>query len=433
MANDPVPGHEARQPTINPQAISNAQAAAQNSPQSNVVATSATVQKSVEVITPVSAPATNPLANVVKPTFFDEEKTDANPQKTEPVSQEDASSNDADEEANLANPGAENFKKLRKSHGELKKSLAEIAREKEELRSKLTQYETGEAVPEVLKAKDEEITRLSRYEKLVNLKGSKEYKEKYVTPIEQTKQKLKEIFADYGVPAEALDSVVNKAINTSKRPELNQMLLEHLGNDELGASEAKAHVFKAWEIQKQAREAEAEPAKALETLQQETESIQQVREVERRNRIVKVAENTWVETLEEIRQEGTLLELIHKEDDPEFNQTYPDKLLPQAAKEYGKMITELGKQGLTDLPKLLAKAVAKMVLLAHASGVSAETRNWALGQVDTLTENLTRRHTQLRPPIGGGVPRNAAGKPVPTTLTPEQEAANIINQVRNKR
>lgn len=382
----------------------------------------------IQVVSPGETNTSAPAQKTdITPKFFEEEKPDA--QETKPVQEEQVE----DELESVINPGAEHFKKLRKSQGELKRTLADTIKERQELSDKLKLYETGEIVSDVLKEKDEEITRLAQFEKLVNLKGSREYKEKYVTPIEQTKQKLKEIFADYGVPAEQLDHVVNKALNTSKRPELNAFLIEHLGNDELGASEAKAHVFKAWELQKAAQDAEAEPAKALENLQQEQQAVTQVREQERRGRIVKVAENTWVETLNEIRTEGQLLELIHKPDDPEFNTNYPDRLLPQAAKEYGKMITELGKQGISDIPKPLAKAIAKMVLLAHASGVAVETRNRAMNQVDDLTANLTRYHSQLRPQIGGGVARGQGTGDKPKPLTAEQEAYAITNQVLAKR
>ena len=433
MANDPVPAKEARAPvTINKQPLINTPTSIQS------IATPTPAQPAPQIVTPQAepTPASNTPKADVLPKFFDEVEQDTSvedPATSLSPKTEEGSSEDAELEA-VINPGAEHFKKLRTSHREVKKTLAEKIREAEELKDKVTKYETGEIVPDLIRQKDEEIARLSSYEKLVNLKGSKEYKEKYVTPLQDTKAKLKEIFADYGVPQEELDTVINKALNAQKRPELNSFLLDHLGNDELGAAEAKSHIFKAWDIQKQAQEAEAAPAQALEALQQETEALNQHREIERQNKIVSVAKSTWLETLNEVREEGHLLELIHKDDDPEFNANYPDKLLPQAAKEYGKMVTELGKVGVKELPKPLAKAMAKMVMYAISSGVSVETRNRAIDQVSTLTQNLTRHHTQLRPPIGGGVARpTVGGKQVATTLTPEQEAFNIVNSVVSKR
>lgn len=433
MAEEPPPSKEARaiqgfdpakiaqsvaaNPTGDPNVI--------NTPQ--VVKPSPTIRQNPEPPAIPNAPKAD-----VTPKFFDEVKPDEEKKDASTDSAESAVSEEGDGEE-PSNPGAENFKKLRTAHREVKKTLAEITKEKEEIAAKLKAFETGEVVSDIVRQKDEEIARLTPYEKMVNLKQSKEYKEKFINPLQDTKAKLKEIFADYGVPQESLDAVVNKAINTQKRPELNSLLLDHLGNDELGATEAKNLIYKAWDIQKQAQAAEAEPTQALETLQQEHQAIEETREAERRNRIIKIATNTWTESLNEVREEGSLLELIHKEDDPEFNAAYPDRILPQAAKEYGKIVTELGKQGITDLPKPLAKAIAKMVLLAHASGVAVETRNRAMDHVDTLTQNLTRHHNQLRPQIGGGVARSGAGQAPAKPLTPEQEAYNITRSILTKR
>lgn len=359
----------------------------------------------------------------ITPKFFEEEI----PEEPKAETQEDP-----DEPPEEANP--DRWKKFRSSYKETKKTLQALQTEHEVVKKKLQDFETGEIVPEVLKQKDEEIQRLSTYEKLVNLKGSKEYREKYVEPINAVTAKLKEIFADYGVPQEELERTVTRALNASNRVDLNRFLQDHLGNDELGAIEAKELVKRAKELQGQAAEAEREPAKALERLQVESDAVNQVREQTRRQKIVKEAESSWVDSLTEIRQEGKLVELIHRDNDPEFNQNFPDRLLPQAAKEYGKIVTELGKLGATDLPKPLAKALARMVLLSHASGVAIETRNRAMEHVETLSRNMTREHTLMRPPIGGGVGRASSG-PVATQKlpSPEEEARSILQGVMTKR
>lgn len=412
MASDPVPG-------MDPQKISDTAANEQKKPE--------TVNNGFTVNDPKLAESVS-IKPDITPKFF-EEAVDEPPKQVTTTDSEEA-----DELDEITNPGAEHFKKLRTSHSELKKSAADLKRERDELAEKVKKYDTGEIVPDVLQAKDEEITRLSKFEKLVNLKSSKEYQEKFIAPIQETKIKLKEIFAEYGVPAEELDSVVNKALNTDNRVELNRFLQEHLGNDELGAIETKALVVKAKEIQLAASNAEKEPAKMLEDLQKENEAVMQIRDTNRKNQIVGVAKSSWLESLDEIRSEGRLVELIHKEDDPEFNAAYPDQLLPQAAKEYGKIVTELGKRGLTELDKPLAKALSKMVLMAHSSAVAVETRNRAMEGIEELTNNLTRQHTMLRPPIGGGVPRAANGTPMTVKpLTAEQEARNILNSVLAKK
>jgi len=435
MASEPIPG-------IDPQAVSDKEAktfdstpsSIPNVPKTDTPTNGFTVNeppigppeppKSQEPTVP--AQASTPL---IEPKFFEDADED--------TTQDKEAKTDGGEEGELAeltNPGPEHFKRLRTSHSELKKTAADLKKERDELSAKLNKYDTGEIVPEVLKQKDEEITRLSKYEKLVNLKASKEYQEKFVTPIQATTAKLKEMFAEYGVPPEELDNAVNRAINTGNMVDLNRFLQEHFGNDQLGAIEAKTLVLKTKEIQQQAAEAEKEPAQMLESLQKESEAVLQVKEQNRKNKIVTSAKSSWVESLEEIREEGKLVELIHKEDDPEFNKFYPDVLIPEAAKEYGKLVTELGRLGAEDLPKPLAKALAKMVLMSYCSGVSADTRNRAIEGFDELSKNLPRQHTMMRPPIGGGVPRGANGNPMPAKIaTPEQEARNILNGVLAKK
>lgn len=382
-----------------------------------------------EVVIPVAIPQGPEPSKDPLPKLFQEEE----PESEEPLKSSEVDPGDI-EIGEEVSPGAEHFEKLRGVYKETKKSLKTVQEENRALAEKVSNYESGEVVPEVLRQKDEEIVRLSRFEKLVNLKGSKEYREKYINPLNEKTTKLKEMFAEYGVPAEHLDHVVSKALTTTNRVDLNRFLQEHLGNDELGAIEAKELVVQAKAIQAKAIEAEKEPSQALEQLQSESAAVNQVRETERRQKITTTAQNSWLESLQDVRSEGKLTELIHKDNDPEFNKFYPDRILPQAAKEYGKIVTEMAKSGASELTPALGKALAKMVLLAHASSIAVETRNRAIEHADTLTTNLTRTHTMMRPPIGGGVPRGPGGGPAPTKVpTPEEEARSILNGVMAKR
>ena len=171
MANDPVPAKEARAPvTINKQPLINTPTSIQS------IATPTPAQPAPQIVTPQAepTPASNTPKADVLPKFFDEVEQDTSvedPATSLSPKTEEGSSEDAELEA-VINPGAEHFKKLRTSHREVKKTLAEKIREAEELKDKVTKYETGEIVPDLIRQKDEEIARLSSYEKLVNLKGS---------------------------------------------------------------------------------------------------------------------------------------------------------------------------------------------------------------------------------------------------------------------
>lgn len=396
--------------------------------------------KGVVVPTPTpmqSAPTVPTITSIEKepePTF-----TEALDKKTEPLptdsSPEISTSPEVSEEDDIGVPdqaAPENFKKLRGVVKEVKKTLKQTQDENAALKANLSKYESGEVVPGVVQEKEQEISRLSHFEKLHNFKASPEYQDKFMRPLTETQNKLKEIFSDYGVPAADLDAVVSKAVSTGNRAELNRFLSEHLGNDELGASEAKQLILRAREIQGAAVEAEKEPAKILARLQEDSQALQAQREVTRKTKIAEVGRSSWVEALSDIRAKKEIQELIPRSDDPSFNQNIVNPILSRASTEYGKIIVELAKAGVTEVPKELAKALATMTLLAHATPVAIVTRNRALEHTDEMTRNLTRHHTLLRPPLGGGVPNAPAAPAVNLKTTVQDDALSLINSVLAK-
>jgi hypothetical protein len=175
---------------------------------------------------PPAAPAKDP-----EPSFGFEEKKEEIAPATPPETPTD------DEEVS-EDPIKENYLKLRTRTKEQKETIQQLQAREKELAEKVTRYETGEVVPDILKEKEETISKLSYFEKLHNLKMSKEYTDTYVTPINRLAVKLKETFAEYGLPPENLDAAVNHALNTKNKAQLNEFLSD-LGFDSVGADEVK--------------------------------------------------------------------------------------------------------------------------------------------------------------------------------------------------
>lgn len=303
---------------------------------------------------------------------------------------------DAELEPGTTSPlAAENFKKVKT---ELKKAyqlVDEVKAEKARLEEENNKYKTGEAFPEVLQEKENKIAELTRYEKLVSLKTSKEYQEAYIKPLSTLENKFVEFGKEYSVP----EAVMKQALNLKTTPEINQFLEEHF--DGIAALEVKQVLKDMQGIQQRAREAELEPAKEIEKLKEQHAAIEQGRKVQIRNTIVAKSKDAWVKALSTVQQEGRITPLIYKENDSEFNQKYSIPIRTKAAQEYGKLVAELTEHGLEDLSDEAAVALANYVLHANASAINFEFGKAALTYADDLERSATRLTSILRPDIGG--------------------------------
>lgn len=338
-----------------------------------------------------------------------------------PASQEDSSGEDAPEvEVTSEDKIKLNFSKLRGTLKETKKTLQTKAQEAEELKSKVEKYETGEIIPEVLKEKESEIQRLSYYEKLHNLKFSKEYKEAYIKPLDDLRGKVNEIAKDYNIP----EDVMEEALNLTDRRELNQFLSSHF--DDVDTLQVKSLITDMQAVKAKAKEAEGEPAKAFKALQEEHQKIEEIKSATTRNKIADTAQNGWHKSLMGIRKEGKILELIRRESDSEFNTKVVDPILSAASSEYGKMVRLLADSGLVDLSDEIADALAKTVLLAHASAISIETRNRAMKEAEDLRTNTQRNNPYMRPNVGGGT--GSTSNPSEKQPSSTKEAASSLLQ-----
>lgn len=375
-------------------------------------------------------------AGTVTPKFFEDNAAEgANNGEAPNNAKPDGVDEEPEELKTLTDPSAENFKKVRGIVKETKKQVKELTAKYQEAEQKLKTYVPVDALIE----KDKEIEKLSKWEKLHNLKSSTEYQEKYVAPINEKHTKLKEIFKDYGVPEESLDSVVKEAVGLTNTAQLNSFLSDHF-SDQLGAKEAKDLIGSLRTLEHEAKEAEKQPENVLQTLKEQNEVVNQRREAERREQISTTARSAWEESVLEIRKEGQITELIHRDDDPEFNANYPEKLLKQAASEFGKLITEMAKDGAKP-SKEVARALARMTLLSQTAGVAIVTRNRAMENAETLTKNATRTNGLFRPTIGGGGRGGSGGGqydgPPPSKVDVESQLKSdvkgLVNSVLQKR
>lgn len=322
-------------------------------------------------------------------------------------------------------PEAVNFKKLRTKFKETARTLKERDTEAQTLKETLKKYETGEANPELVNSLKTKIEELEPYQYLHDLKRSEAYKDKFIAPINNLSEKLKALGKDYEISEEALQH----ATTITNTRDLNQFLLNHF--DDVGALEAKQVITQIQSLHTDARNAEEQPRTALERMTQEHQEILQEKDRTRKNNIAESSKTAWQHTINEIRSEGKIKELIPRENDPEFNERYPYAIQKKAAQEYGRIVSELAEAGVKEINPVLNKALAKLTLLSITSGISMARANAAEEELEALYKNTNRENQYARPNFQStGAARAQAQGTKPTS--PIEAGRSIMNSILAK-
>lgn len=318
-----------------------------------------------------------------------------------------------------------NYKLLRTHHKETKQNLNKAIEEKAKLEEELEKYKTGTIVPEVLQAKENEIARLTTYERLFNVKGTKAYKEQVVEPLKKKDQELKQLFKDYEIP----ESEIPKFMSLNNRADKNRFLSEHF--DARGADQVDHLLSETRNIREKASQLESGSSTAIQELEAQQAEIEKTRDVHRKSTIVANAKDSWVRALMKIRSENQIKELIPKPNDPAFNEKIVTPILTAASTEYGKFVTHLANSGIQELTPEMAEYAARMSLLAHASAVATVTRDAALAHAGEMETATRVNNGYLRPQIGGGRPSMQSQAPAKQTF--EQGVDQVLGNILSKR
>ena len=392
----------------------------------NSVTNNASTPAPVEVPKPMEAAPVEPTPPVEKPVVEEKVVEAAQPVTTESKVEEEIPPQPAAKSGSelldelISNPAENNIKKLRSSFNTVKAEKEAIIKEKEEIAAKLKEYESGNIIPEPLKAKEQRIAELEKYEQIHNLKMSKQYQDTYIKPIEDASSKLNMLAAEYDVD-------VNELLAQKSERELNYFLSNNF--DAIGGVEAKGLVRQLQNLYVEAKKAEEEPKKAFERMQQEHAAMQQQKRAQTKQRIAATVTDAWTEVISEIERDGKAQEFIPRVNDEEHNKKYVTPLREAAGGEYGKIVRMLTELGVEDMPKELSKALAKMTALAHVSAVAIETRDKALQKLNEIEETTKRRNNLVRPKIGSSSGGGGAPVAAPKMSTAESAAEQLLNRV----
>ena len=309
----------------------------------------------------------------------------------------------------------DSMREARRKIAELNTTVTQREEAARELEERIKKYETGEALPDIIREKEDRIAALERYEKLHNLRVSPEYQEKYVAPLAALSDKAAQIAVDYQVDPE----VLNKAITIENKKEQNEFLRNYF--DDVGALEARGVLDEIKKLTIDASIAEQEPQEAFKKLQEEAARANAIREQNRLANMQKTARDGWIEALTEVKAAGNYPELIMT-GDPD-NDKYVKPILEEASKEYGKFIQLMGAKKMAELPPQAAKILAQRFLLAQATSVAMSSRNHHYERSQEILENTKRRQSLVRPAVGAS---NVSSAPPPSRPKGVEAAADAL-------
>jgi hypothetical protein len=299
-------------------------------------------------------------------------------------------------------PAAENFRKLRdvvknerKAKKELQAALDKALEESVTVKTNLEKYEKGEAVPEVLRSKDERIAELEKYEQIHALERSPHFQANYVKPAIELRGQLEKLGNDYGVPAE----VMHQAAGISNKRQRNQFLSRYF--DDIGGLEVAGVMDKLHALGEKIAEVKQSPKAELERLKMEAQAVE-VAEAKKRGEVFEVtAKESWNRALEKTKQEGVYKELILHPTNTEYNEKVVKPIQHKAATEYGKLVRHLNQLGLKELPSALADGLARMVQLSVAGAMALQDKERAESTAKGIMDYRRRTTGYIRPSIGG--------------------------------
>jgi len=329
------------------------------------------------------------------------------------------------------NPLKESLKKVKKNHYELKQRAKELEENNKQLTQALEDIKTGKVTPEYVEALQNKTKELEKYQIIHSLKTSDMYQEQYLKPLEEVKGQIKELAVDYGVPEENLDRFINQAMSFKSQRQLSEFLEDHFTT--LDAIKMNELIGKAKVQYGKLKEAELEPARVLNQLEEQGRAARIAKEAERLSKIATNSRSAFEKSLQNIRKEGKLLEVIPRPSDSEFNKNIVEKITSDAAIEFGKVTKRLAELGLEDLPEDVATYLAQMSIRGHASISAAETRNLAVNELNSTLEKTARRQRYERPPVGSMGARGGGGapqRPQDPQKAIESTAENLINTGR---
>lgn len=284
-------------------------------------------------------------------------------------------------------------------------------------------YKTGAVVPDVVRAQEEKIVELTKYQRLHDIQNMEEYRRDITVPLDSKKQDARDHAAKHKVNA----GIFDVALTLSDEPALDEYLSEQFGGNAIAALEAKNIIKDIQGIAGKMRYMETASANELKLIQDEYQLDKARQQTAAIEKISKSTKTHWVSAIKELQATNQFPELMLDPTDEEHNKIVRP-ILDESAREYARIVKSLVANGLRELPDDVAKVLAKYIPLGRAASLTAASRESYRLQAEQVEKNAQRTSGMRRPTIGGMSPGTGSKAPAITPPGSPAEAAQLLSK-----
>jgi hypothetical protein len=319
----------------------------------------------------------------------------------------------------------DNIVGMRKALTAEREKIASLEQQVKERDDKLAS--SGDVVE--LKGQLEEATKkiseLSKYESLLGLKQSKEYKAKYIDGVDNLLKQLGAIAKDYGVG----NDVLKKAIATGNRKDLNQLLAREF--DSVAVNDVRPIVLEIQNLLIEKKRAEVEPDKVEAELIKQTEAKEKAEQFAAKTRMEKAVQEGWGEMVALYSSKDSGVDVLKEVPGNEDHNAQRLAILKTGAKEYGDVMGIFARNGLRNIPEDIAKALSARFQLSEVATYLISKNHEQNEELTKLRSENKRLRGYQRPLANGNSPKTGNAQP-PQKMDTRQIAEHVFQVAADK-
>jgi hypothetical protein len=324
------------------------------------------------------------------------------------------------EESGKKGSKTENIKNLRNALKAERTKTSELQGALDAAKKQAENPELPEDVQSQLAAGAENLKKVEKYESLLGLYQSEEFKETYYDGVDTLVAEAKAIADDYEVD----HSIIEQALATPNR----KALIDGLGSyfDMHTAGELRDKILKAQGLIKEREEAENNPDKAKQELLANISGKSKANQEKAYKEMATLTQAAWHKMLDVYGDSNTGLDVLKEVSGDSDHMAKRDELLGKAQSELGKVMGTFVQNGLKVIPETLAQALVARFQLSEVTGVLHSENKSLKEQVASLQAQLDKQSKYSRPLANG----HASGSGAPTPEAPK--GGDIASHVMSK-
>lgn len=346
----------------------------------------------------------------------------------EPKQEEEKVEKEENQEGILADPvqaapqkksKAENIKSLRTSLQAERDRIQTLEAELETYKQRAENPELPEDIKNDLKAKEERIEALTKYEQMFGLYNTEGFKEKFYDSVDELKVQATTIADDYDVDHNVIDHVMG----ITNRKQLIDTLSQYF--DIHTAGEVRDIVLQSQGIIAEREKAEKNPEEVRQQLLSMVGKKNEQKVVQAREQMTTAAGVGWARTVEMYSDPNTGLEPLKiKQGDTQHNERR-DAILESAKTELSTVLGIFASQGLTGITDELATALSARFQLSAVTAAMHKDLQDHKKQVQELMEQA-EKNTKYTRPLRAGRSTSGSSQGTSTGEIPREKLSEHV-------